>query len=219
MYIKQIDKRSRKALTTFLKQHARYHTMNGWNQSTSYANCIKLHAITKPLDINEDVWWQMLEISDWQTTLNDLLEDFGKTHNWQWQAGINGRSGGYVVLYRGGIKPSGYKSYCTACGQKNYQALPQGVIGPCGRCHAKARVTFEHTDQQVFAWPGKDVDMHEDFEDWPVSEIRERVELIQDFDKLSINIIETYAHFCRHYRITEEEILVPKTVKVLEPLT
>lgn len=34
---------------------------------------------------------------------------------------MNGRSGGYLVLYQGELKPSGYKSYCPRCGQKNYQ--------------------------------------------------------------------------------------------------
>jgi hypothetical protein len=145
-------------LTAFLKKHFKYNTMNSWNRSTSYANNIKLHRIDKPEDINSDTWWGMLEITEWQEKLSDLLEDFGRDHEWQWQAGINGRSGGYVVLYRGGIKPSGYKSYCTHCGQKNYQAVPEGQIGTCGRCEAKARVNYKQTHMQVFTWPGKDVD-------------------------------------------------------------
>jgi hypothetical protein len=219
MYDKQIDEQPREALTAFLKQHCRYHTMSRWNRSTSYANCIKLHQVSKPSDINEDIWWQMLGLSDWQTTLNDLLEDFGKAHNWQWQAGINGRSGGYVVLYRGGIKPSGYKSYCTQCGQKNYQAVPEGEAGLCGRCHAEARINFEEPHMQIFTYPGKNVDMDETFSDWSLSQLQERVELVQSFDRLCNDIVETYLHLCTHYRITEEEILVPKTVKILEPLT
>ncbi len=60
MYYRQVNERCRKALIVFLKQHFRYHTMNSWNQSTSYANCIKLHQVDKPSDIDEDTWWQML---------------------------------------------------------------------------------------------------------------------------------------------------------------
>ncbi len=218
MYYKQVDKRSREALTTILKQHFRYHTMNSWNRSTSYANCIKLHHVARPSDIDEDTWWQMLEITAWHDTLSDLLEDFAIKHNWQWQAGINGRSGGYVVLYRGGIKPSGYKSYCSRCGQKNYQAVLEGKVGTCGRCDAQARVNFKQTHMQVFTWPGKDIDMYEDFEDWTLSELRERTELVQEFDKLCETIVAEYLHICRDYRITEQQILVPKTIKVLEPV-
>jgi len=218
MFYKEIDKRYREAMTAFLKKHFRYNTMNSWNRSTSYANNIKLHRIDKPEDINSDTWWGMLEITEWQEKLSDLLEDFGRDHEWQWQAGINGRSGGYVVLYRGGIKQSNYKSYCTHCGQKNYQAVPEGQIGTCGRCEAKARVNYKQTHMQVFTWPGKDVDMYEDFEGWTLSEIRERVELVQDFDKLCDEIVKTFIDTCRNYRIVKEEILVPKTIKILEPV-
>ena len=218
MFYKEVDKRYREAMTAFLKKHLKYNTMNSWNRSTSYANCIKLYNIDKPEDINSNTWWDMLWITEWQETLSDLLEDFGRKHEWQWQAGINGRSGGYVVLYRGGIKPSGYKSYCTHCGQKNYQAVPEGEIGLCGRCEAKARVNFRQTHMQVFTWPGKDVDMYEDFEGWTLSELRERVELVQDFDKFCDAIVAEFIDICRNYRITEEEILVSKTIKVLEPV-
>jgi hypothetical protein len=151
--------------------------------------------------------------------LSELLDDFAGKHKHAWQAGINGRSGGYVVLYKGGIKPSGYKSYCTQCGQKNYQALPEGETGVCGRCNAKARVNFKQTHMQVFTWPGKDTDMAEDYTDWALSDLRERVELVQDFDQLCTDITRAYIDLCKNYRITEEEVLVPKTIRVLEPLT
>jgi len=218
MYNKQIDKRYRQTMVKFLKKHFRYNTMNSWNRSTSYANNIKLHNVEKPEAVDSDAWWEILWITDWQEKLSDLLEDFSRKHNWQWQAGINGRSGGYVVLYKGGIKPSGYKSYCTHCGQKNYQDVPEGQIGICGRCDAKARVNFKQTDMQIFTWPGKDVDMYEDFENWTLSEIRERVELVQDFDQLCEDIVNEYIDTCQNYRISEEEILVPKTIKILEPV-
>ena len=218
MYYKEVDKRYREAMLAFLKKHFKYNTMNSWNRSTSYANNIKLHNIEKPDDINSETWWEMLGITEWQEKLSDLLEDFGRRYEWQWQAGINGRSGGYVVLYRGGIKPSGYKSYCTHCSQKNYEAVPEGEIGICGRCDAKARVNFKQTHMQVFTCPGKDVDMYEDFEGWTLSQLRERVELVQDFDRLCEEIMTAYICICRNYRIKEEEILVPKTIKVLEPV-
>ena len=218
MYYKQVDKRYKETMAKYLRQHFRYCTMNSWNRSTSYANNIKLYNIDKPDDVDEETWWEMLWLTKWQEKLGDLLEDFGRRHNWQWQAGINGRSGGYVVLYKGGIKPSGYKSYCTHCGQKNYQAVLEGQTGICGRCDVKARINFKQTHMQVFTFPGKNVDMHETFEDMTLSEIRERVELVQDFDRLCDSITTAYINLCRNYRITEEEILVPKTIKVLEPV-
>ena len=71
---------------------------------------------------------------------------------------------------------------------------------------------------QIFTWPGKSVDEYEDFADCTLSEIRERVELVQDFDRLCEEIATAYIEICRNYRITEEEILVPKMIKVLEPV-
>ena len=218
MYYKEVDKRYREAMIAFLKKHFRYNTMNSWNRSTSYANNIKLYNINKPDSVDNDTWWEMLWITEWQEKMSDLLEDFGRRHDWQWQAGINGRSGGYIILYRGSIKPSGYKSYCTHCGQKNYQEVTKGQIGICGRCEAKARVNFKETHMQVFTWPGKSVDMYEDFKGWTLSELREKVELVQEFDRLCDSIICEYTELCRNYHITEEEILVPKTIKVLEPV-
>ena len=71
---------------------------------------------------------------------------------------------------------------------------------------------------QIFTWPGKSVDEYEDFADWTLSEIRDRVELVQDFDRLCSEIVTAYISVCKNYRITEEEILVPETIKVLEPV-
>ncbi len=51
MFNKEVDKRYREAMKAFLQKHFRYHIMNSWNRSTSYANCIKLHQIDKPDDI------------------------------------------------------------------------------------------------------------------------------------------------------------------------
>ena len=218
MFYKEVNIKKRGEMTAFLKNHFRYHTMNSWNRSTSYANNIKLYNIDKPADIDSDTWWEMLCITDWQEKLRDLLEDFGRNHNWLWQAGINGRSGGYVVLYQGGIKPSGYKSYCTHCSQKNYQAVPEGQTGIYGKCDAKERVNFKQTHMQVFTWPGKDVDMGEDFHNWGLFELKQRVELVQELDRLCDSIVETFIDICRSYRIVEEKILVPKTVKILEPV-
>ena len=192
--------------------------MNSWNQSTSYANCIKLHQVDKPSGIDEDTWWQMLEIEDRHNILSDLLDGFTRQYDFAWQAGINGRSGGYVVLYRGGIKPSGYKSYCTRCGQKNYQAVAGGEVGTCGRCDAQARINFKQPHMQVFTWPGKSIDMYEGFEDWTLNELQNRVELVQNFDRLCDDIVSSYAQICKDYHITEKEIVIPKTIKVLEPV-
>jgi len=216
MFYQEININKRGAMIAFLKHHARYDTLHAWNQSTSYANCIKLHKLVKPDDIAEDIWWELFTLPQWHEVLSDLLEAFGRKYHWQWQAGINGRSGGYIVLYQGGIKPSGYLSYCTHCGQKNYQVVPEGQKGICGRCQARSRVNFTEPDMQVFTWPGKGIDMDEDFQDWTKDQLYSKVELVQDFDRLCDRIVEGYINMCKTNRIVSQEILVPETVKVLE---
>jgi hypothetical protein len=218
MFYKQVKPQKQGEMIAFLKKHPRYNTMNSWNRSTSHANCIKLHTLEKPADIEEAIWWELFTLPEWGTIVSDLIEDFGRAHNWQWQAGTNGRSGGYLVLYQGGIQPSGYLSYCTHCGQKNYQSVAEGQKGICGRCEAKARVNFKTPDMQIFTWPGKSVDQGEDFRDWSLSQLQDRVKLVQEFDQLCDSIVSEYQSTCRNYRIAEEQILVPKTIKILEPV-
>ncbi len=61
MFYKQVDKRYRETMVgKFLRKHFRYNNMNSWNRSTSYANCIKLHHVDKPKDIDNETWWDML---------------------------------------------------------------------------------------------------------------------------------------------------------------
>ena len=59
MYSKQVDKRYRETMISFLKNHFRYNTMNSWNRSTSYANTIKLHNVEKPQAVDSDTWWEI----------------------------------------------------------------------------------------------------------------------------------------------------------------
>ena len=110
-YSKTVDMRSRKAMTDFLVGHFRYNTMNSWNQSTSYANNVKVYnlGLTKE---QEEKLYAMLETSEFYTYINDMLNDFSIEHNHLWQVGFNGRSSGYLVLYQGFSRLSGYKSFC-----------------------------------------------------------------------------------------------------------
>ena len=60
--------------------------------------------------------------------------------------------------------------------------------------------------------------MNEDFVGLTLSELRERVQLIQEFDRLCDFIEAEYIGLCKNYRITEDEILMPKKIKVLESI-
>ena len=141
-----------------------------------------------------------------------LLAEFGEQHGYCWQAGMNGRSGGYLVLYQGELKPSGYKSYCPRCGQKNYQEATASN-NTCGVCRQPTRMNFPHTHMQVVTYPGRGTDDGEDYEDWSMYELRERVKLVQELERLADRMVDKAIHLVRHYDVAEEEFFVSQTRK------
>jgi hypothetical protein len=98
-FSKKVGK-SRAAMIAFLREHFRYDTMNSWNASTSYANRIKIRFVPIPIGLR-DAAYDMLEADKWHGRMNAFLYEFGEEHGREWLLCVNGRSGGYVVLYVG----------------------------------------------------------------------------------------------------------------------
>lgn len=86
----------------------RYYTMNSWNLSKSPAYNLKIYKV-----INNDLQEACYNLLDvdyfFDIYINPLINDFEFKYNYEWQARFNGRSGGYLVLYRGGINKDGRK--------------------------------------------------------------------------------------------------------------
>ena len=208
-----VDLRSRAEMTGFLEHHFRYPTMNSWNRSTSYACNLKITRLELDGDL-EDKLYEMLGIQEFFYELNSLLYEFGSQHQFRWQAGMNGRSGGYLVLYQGELKRSGYESYCTVCGQKNYRKASESD-NCCGVCGNKSRVNFTSPHTEIVTYPGRGTDDDADFEEWSIEELRDRVRLVQDLDKLADRMVAHAVQMCKDYDIQEETIYVPQKRKVL----
>lgn len=142
-FSKNVDLRNREEMVKFLTSHFRYHTMNSWNNATSYAHNVKLYN----LGLTEeqlDKAYEMLETDE----LYDLafapdITIWNRRHNYEWQVGFNGRSDGYLVLYTGGQKDSGFKSQCTECGQLNYRTVEETgcTCGKCGKIRERTSIT------------------------------------------------------------------------------
>lgn len=213
-FSKEVDLRSRRAMTEFLAKHFRYNTMNSWNQSTSYANNIKVYNLGLNKE-QEEKLYAMLDTAEFYTYINEMLYDFSAEHNHLWQVGFNGRSSGYLVLYQGYSKPSGYKSYCTECGQRNYKSVEETGNNRCGRCGTDARVNYTTAPREIGCYPGRSTDMGEDFEDWEMYQLRERVKLVREFDKLCDDILKTVIDLIENYEVEEQIVMKPHTVKVL----
>jgi len=214
-FCKKVDMRSREAMTAFLAGHFRYHTMNSWNRATSYANCIK---ITR-LDLSReqmDKAWPMLEMEEIYDAIHWTLRDWAESHDWRWQVGFNGRSGGYLVLYQGNLDHQNARTArCDVCGKLTWHK----ETTPCTRsgCPGHLRV-LERPQPQVVTYPGRGTDEDQEFSDWSMDQLRERVKLVQDFDQLCDTVVAQFLDYCENYSIVEKDIMVPKTVKVLEPM-
>lgn len=213
LFSKRVDKRSRKEMIAYLENHFRYNTMNSWNRSTSYACNMKLYNLGLDRE-TEDKLWDLLDVPEFYERLHELIEDFNRQHNYLWQAGWNGRNSGYLVLYQGGTKPSGYRSYCTKCGQKNYTSVAE-TGKRCGVCNEETRVDFIKPPMRIFAYPGRSVDMDEDFEDWSLYALKQRTALVQEFDWLADNIVAEALYIAQTLSVEEQIVYIPTTRRVL----
>jgi len=204
-------------MANYLSGHFRYNTMNSWNRCTSYACNLKIHHLGFESRI-VDKLFSLIQVPEFYESLNDLMNEFGDEHDYRWQAGMNGRSGGYLVLYQGSREPSGYKSYCTRCGQMNYTSVAEtGNI--CGACYEPARRDYSYTHMRIVSYPGRGTDDGEDFSDWPIYQLRDRVELVQGFDKLADAMVEEALWLAKNFDVQEESYFVEKTRPILVSAT
>jgi len=208
-FYRNVDKRSRKAMTEYLTGHFCYNTMDSWNRATSYAHNMKIHRLG--LDSGtQNKLYDLIQCQGFYESINDLIRNFGEEHGWMWQARFNGRNGGYLVLYQGVRAPSGYKSYCPYCGQLNYTSVSENG-GKCGH----DRKDFATPHMVVTTFPGRSTDEYENFEDWEMYQLRERVELVQSFGHLADAIVSEAVYLANEYNAVEEEYTEVKTRLVM----
>ena len=103
-FSRPIDLRSRREMTDYLRNHFRYSTMNSWNHATSYACNLKIYGLGLDPEI-ESKLYDMLDTREFLLMRQEALYLFNAVHNFRWQAGFNGRSGGYLILYQGDLMP------------------------------------------------------------------------------------------------------------------
>lgn len=208
-----VDLSSKTAMIDYLRKHFRYSTMNSWNRATSYACNLKIHNLGLSSEV-ESKLYDMLGTQEFFDIRDDMLSLFNLLHNFRWQAAFNGRSGGYLVLYQGELRPTGYLSYCTHCGQRNYRSVCDGS-NVCGVCGKAKRVDYPTPPKHPVIFPGMGLDMEEDYEDWSLSELQNRVKLVQDLDSLADDLVGQALHMANAYNIVEEEYYVPQTRRIL----
>ena len=77
-----------------------YYTLNSWNRETAPAYNMKVYNLGIKKDVQQKIY-EMMDAPGWYDAINELIEDFN-TSNSGYNAGFNGRSGGYLVLYQPG---------------------------------------------------------------------------------------------------------------------
>jgi len=181
----------------------RYSTMNSWNGSMAPAYNLKIYNVI-PKSLQNKVFELMECGGEFYQPINDMIHAFQIEHDFSWQAGFNGRSGGYLVLYKGGYKEKilypesefnntnyGGRVYADGYGWKS-------------KSEAKQAGLLNKKVKQVFCWAGRSVDNEE------VPE-----EVLQSFQRLAENIIQYTINTAKNSKIIEEEYTVIKTKKVL----
>lgn len=68
---------------------------------------------------------------------------------------------------------------------------------------------------KIFSYPGRSVDMDEDFEDWSIYELQQRTELVQEFDRLADDIVVEALYIAQNHSLEERTVYIPTTELVL----
>lgn len=121
----------------------------------------------------------------------------------------------YVLKALSYAKQSSYKSFCASCGQRNYKTVEETGNCKCGRCGKESRVNYQVPPMEYGTYPGRETDMGEDFEDWDIYSLRERVKLVQGFDRFCDDVLSEVKNILDNFEVDEDIVYVPQTVKRL----
>jgi len=178
----------------------RYHTMNSWNNSTAPAYNLKVRNVVN--NNLQDKVYELLEVDELWQEINELIREFDKDNDYAWQAGFNGRSGGYLVLYVGGYNT------IDCYTDKEYEKEERVYSDLCGcwlnKEEAKERGALNFKWKRTYSKPGLGI------EDDEVP-----TQVLKDFRKLAIDIVKTAEGMAKNFNVVDEDYTVTKTRKVL----
>jgi hypothetical protein len=182
----------------------RYNTMNSCNQSEAPAYNLKVHKIVD--DKLQNKVFELMECEDFYDDINGLIADFDRQNDYEWQAGFNGRSGGYLVLYKGGK----YTKHLTKDDFKSDNGY-NGRVYISDRYHwmnyeeaKKLNLVDREILTGIYSNPGKNIEDDE----VPANVLRA-------FRKLAIDIVKSVECAAKHFNPVDEEYTEIKTRKVM----
>jgi len=81
------------------------------------------------------------------------------------------------------------------------------------QCDGTLRL-LEEKQYNVISYPGRGTDDETDFSEWSTEELRDRVKLVRDFDRLCDACIKSFIRFVATHTVEEEDVLVTETRRV-----
>lgn len=77
---------------------------------------------------------------------------------------------------------------------------------------------YDPDTETLNVYPGRSIDADEDFgntDDWPMEQLKERVELICTFDRTCDEVRDLFLSYCDPDCFHTEEVMIPKTIHYL----
>jgi hypothetical protein len=213
--VAEVPQPTREGMISYLRNHFRYDTMSSWNRSMSYARNVKIYRLGLTPE-QETKAFKFIETPCALEDISLIMHDFDENHGHEWQAGFNGRSGGYIVLYKGFNELDTFtKTVCNHCGiRTGYgEEIPCKVNGCSGTLKKISRPVY-----RIGSYLGKSVDMDEDFQEWSDDALKTRYDLVTEFDQMVDDCIAEFKYLLNNYQIVEKEVPCIRKVKVLEPV-
>lgn len=214
-FLKTIFGKSKEEMADFLANHRRYSTMGTRSAAESYSNCCKIHSLgLRGAQLAKAQ--EVVQLENLQDLINRPIRRFTEETYGAYTVGFNGRMGGHMVLYSGEYYDPGYKSYCTGCEQRNYQAVPAGESAPCGVCttprtNYKVPPRFHRVHSN-----GIDHGMsRDDFLDLSQSQLKTKFDLVRRFDEVCDQVRDEFITLLDDFIVVEEQVMVPTMVKRL----
>lgn len=101
-----------------------------------------------------------------------------------------------IRRFRVELKDSTLGNRCGACGKE----------GEAGRINLAKPMTRLQVES-------RGIDQERDFTDWSMTDLRDRVDLVVDFDRTCDEIRESFIEMATSCRVVEETVMVPKTIR------
>ena len=133
-------------------KRTRYWTMNSWNGMSSLAYNLKVHRLGLPSEIVNKLY-DLIGLDGFYDDINELIHNFEKETGFQ--AGFNGRSGGYLVLYRGDGSCRGLEvNEVPVEVRRAFRKLALDIVRQAiyQAIHGKAETVYYTQEKQVFGW-------------------------------------------------------------------